>query len=222
MKADIILVGNAIFDSIIENPFKGYVAIKDNKIFEVSRNHDYSGLIDYHTEIRKYDNQLIMAGFHDSHTHLLMAGMYGIYANLLDARSEEESAMMVRESAEGQSQDGWVIGFSWYHVFWDKRELPRKETLDVYFPNRPVCLINAEAHGAWVNSKALEIAGITKDTPDPFGGEIIRDSQGEPTGTLLESATGLITKFAFDLNVDEEKGFSHHLWKGRRPLVLHQ
>ncbi len=220
MKADIILVGNAIFDSIIENPFKGYVAIKDNKIFEVSRNHDYSGLIDYHTEIRKYDNQLIMAGFHDSHTHLLMAGMYGIYANLLDARSEEESAMMVRESAEGQSQDGWVIGFSWYHVFWDKRELPRKETLDVYFPNRPVCLINAEAHGAWVNSKALEIAGITKDTPDPFGGEIIRDSQGEPTGTLLESATGLITKFAFDLNVDEEKRILTSFMEGAKAFGI--
>ena len=205
MKADIILEGNAIFDSINERPYKGYLAIKGKKIIKVSKETDYSHLIGDGTDVRKCGDQLIMAGFHDSHTHLIMAGMYGIYVNLLKARSEEESARMVKEAADKSDDKGWVIGFSWYHVFWDRKEFPKKETLDELFPDRPVCLINAEAHGAWVNTKALEIAGISKNTPDPFGGKILRAERGEPTGTLLESATGLVTKHAFDLEPREEK-----------------
>lgn len=205
MKADLIISSNLIFDSVEEIPYEGYVAIRDEKIIEVGRGKVPDLLKDKNTEEKNYNDKLVMPGFHDSHAHLIMAGMYSTYVNLLNARSEEEAALMVKAAADADKmKDGWIIGFSWYHVFWDNKTLPNKASLDKYFPDRPVCLINAEAHGAWVNSKALEIAGINNETPDPFGGEIQRDENGEATGFLYESATGLVGKYAFVFSQEEE------------------
>ena len=221
MKADLIIIGNRIIDSVEENPFHGFIAISGNRILKVGRGENYHPWLGEDTQILTYHDQTIMAGFHDSHTHLLMAGMYRTYVNLSEARSEEEAAKMVWESVKNDlHKGGWVIGFSWYHVFWDHRELPTKKSLDYYFPEKPVCLINAEAHGAWVNSAGLSIAGITKDMPDPFGGKIERDSQGEPTGFLYESAVGLATKYAFVLNEEEEKQLIQSFQEGAKKFGI--
>lgn len=215
MTASLIIKSNAIFNSIEEKPFKGYVAVEKNKILKVGRDDQYGDFVNEETIIKEYGDQLVLAGFHDSHTHLLMAGMFKTYVNLADARSEEEAAKMVKDAADASpDKDGWIRGFSWYHVFWDNKTLPTKASLDRYFPDRPVCLINAEAHGAWINSKAMEIAGITKDTKDPFGGEIARDENGEPTGFLYESASGLATKHAFVFTPEEEKTIIREYMKG--------
>ena len=226
MKADIVIKSNAVFDSVAEKPFCGFVAVKGNKILDVGDQKDANEYIDADTKVLEYGDKLVMAGFHDSHTHLLMAGMFRTYVNLIDARSEEEAALMVKKAADAASarepmvpfggyeqpehppsseKDVWVIGFSWYHVFWDNRTLPTKKSLDQYFPDRPVFLVNAEAHGAWVNSKALEIAGITNDTPSPFGGEIARGETSEATGFLYESAVGLVGKYALVFTPEQEK-----------------
>ena len=208
MTADMIIKGNAIFDSVSDKPFAGFVAVKGNRIAAVGKEMDsisqYAG---DDTKIIDAGDRLVMPGFHDSHTHLILAGMYKTYPNLGSARSEEEAAVMLKEYYDSQPGDGWVYGFNWYHVFWDKKELPRKETLDRYFPDRPVFLINAEAHGAWVNSLALEIAGVTADTPDPFGGEIARDENGEPTGFLYESAIEYVAAHALIFTEEQEKTF---------------
>ena len=206
MIADIIIKSNAIFDSIEQNPYEGFVAIKGNKIIGVGEGSNAETYLGAETKVYEYADKLVMAGFHDSHTHLLMAGMFKSFVNLLDARSEAEAVLMVKNSVDQSiDKEGWIIGFSWYHVFWDSKILPTKKSLDEYFPDRPVFLVNAEAHGAWVNSKALEIAGITKETPDPFGGEIARDEMGEATGFLYESAVGLVGKYALVFTPDQEK-----------------
>ncbi|WP_027398621.1 amidohydrolase [Anaerovorax odorimutans] len=207
MKANIVVKSNYIFDSISERPYAGFVAAKGNKIIAVGPSDEANRYIDSDTVIYEFEDKLVMAGFHDSHTHLLMAGMFKIYVNLGSARSEEETAKMVKDFYDKNPYDGWVFGFNWYHVFWDIKELPNKKTLDKYFPDKPVFLLDAEAHGAWVNSKALEIAGITKDTPDPFGGEIARDENGEPTGFLYESAIAIVAKYAFEFNEEQERAF---------------
>ena len=215
MKADVIISSNLIFDSVEELPYQGYVAIKDKKIFEVGRGDAPDLLKDTNTVVKNYVDKIVMAGFHDSHSHLLMAGMSKSYVNLLNARSEEEAALMVKKAADfDKKKDGWLVGFGWYHVFWDNRTLPTKGSLDKYFMERPVCLINVEAHGAWVNSKALEIAGITKDTPDPFGGKIQRDKNGEATGFLYESATGIVGMHAFVFSEEEEMEIIKAFLKG--------
>lgn len=205
MKADMIIKSNCIFDSINDEPFGGFVAVKDNRIIAVEKNKDSSSYMGELTVVKEFDDNTVMAGFHDSHTHLIMGGLFKTYVNLADARSEEEAALMVKKAADkDKDKTGWVRGFSWYHVFWDNRTMPTAASLDKYFPDRPVCLIHAEVHGAWVNSKAMEIMGVTKNTSDPFGGKILRDKDGNPTGVFLEAATGLATKYAFDFTSDEE------------------
>jgi predicted amidohydrolase YtcJ len=150
--------------------------------------------------------QTVTAGFHDSHTHLLMAGMYTKYPDLSGYRSEEECAEAMSSAYAGKPNDGgWVIGFGWYHVFWDEKRMPTARSLDKRFPDRPVILLNAEAHGIWVNSKALEIAGVSASTPDPDGGEILRMPDGNPSGVLLEGACGLITRHAYEFTPEVER-----------------
>lgn len=208
MSANLIIKSNYIFDSVKDEPFAGFVAIKGNKIAAVETNYDnLDQWIGPETEIQDCQDKLVIPGFHDSHTHLILAGMYKSFINMGAAKSEEEAAKMLKDYEDTHPTSGWIYGFNWYHVFWDVKELPRKETLDKYFPDRPVFLINAEAHGAWVNSKALEIAGVTKDTPDPFGGEIQRDENGEPTGFLYEAAIELVAKDALVLNEEQERHF---------------
>lgn len=221
MKATMIITSDCIFDSLSESPFSGFVAVDGNRIIAVERGKNYSQYIQESTVIKEFKDNTVMAGFHDSHTHLLMAGLFKTYVNLADCRSEEETALKVKTAAEAQGSDeGWVRGFSWYHVFWDNRQLPTAKTLDKYFPERPVCLIHAEAHGAWVNTAAMKIMGITKDTPDPEGGLIVRDENGEPTGVLLEAATGLATKYAFDFTEEEEKAVIRAFMESAKTLGI--
>ncbi|MDR2354985.1 MAG: amidohydrolase [Clostridiales Family XIII bacterium] len=206
MKADLLIKSRAVFSGATDTPFPGYVAVRGNRIGAVGKGEGGAeDLIDGKTKVIDAGDRLVMPGFHDSHVHLLMAGLYRRYVNLIAARSEAEAARMTAEAAEKDPcKDGFVIGFGWYHVFWDEKRLPRKENLDRYFKDRPVLLVNAEAHGVWVNSKALALAGITRDTKDPFGGKIERDEHGEATGFLYEGASGLVTRHAFAFSPERE------------------
>lgn len=221
MTADIIIKSSAIYDSVGDAPFAGFVAVKGNKIAAVGKDavqaEEWKGS---DTKVYELGDKLVIPGFHDSHTHLILAGMYKTFINLGAARSEEEAARMLKEYCDANPSEGWIFGFNWYHVFWDVKELPRKETLDRYFPDRPVFLINAEAHGAWVNTKALEIAGVTKDTPDPFGGEINRDENGDATGFLYESAIELVAKHALVFSEEQEKTFLKKYMEGAAELGI--
>lgn len=216
MFADKIIKGGAIFDSVRKEPFSGYVAVKGNRILEVGRGgQDASHLTGPDTQTLTFQDETIMAGFHDSHTHLLMAGLFNTYVYLVNAKSEEEAVELTKAfDAENGGGSGWVYGFGWYHVFWESKAFPTHDSLDKAFPDRPVCLLNAEAHGVWANAKAMELAGVTKDTKDPFGGEIIRDADGRPTGVFLESAAGLITKHAFVFTPEQEKMIIKSYLKG--------
>ena len=221
MTADLILKSKCIFDSVSDEPFSGYVAVKDQKIMTVGHgDEDLRGITGPETEVFNLGDKTVMPGFHDSHTHLILAGMSKTYADLGDARSEEEAAEILYNFEKGNPSAGWVYGFNWYHVFWEVKKLPNKETLDKYFPDRPVILFNAEAHGAWVNSKALEIAGVTCDTPDPFGGEVARDEYGEPTGFLYESAMSLVTKHALQFTEEQERTYLTNFMKSAAQLGI--
>lgn len=205
-QADMIIFGNAIFDGISEEPYQGFVVINGNRIAEVNRGFPKRDDFGMDTLWIDAGDRLVSAGFIDSHVHMLMAGLFEKYANLLDARSEEETVQIVQKRTEELGEtEGWIYGFSWYHYFWEKKDLPTKKSLDSVFPDRPVFLLNWEAHGCWVNSKALELCGITKDTPDPDGGRIERDENGEPTGILHESAMGLVTIQAMEFSKEREK-----------------
>ena len=206
-KADLIVKSNHVFDGLKDMPEPKTIAIKDKKIVATGNEEQIKPLIGPDTKVMDVGDRLVTYGLHDSHVHLILAGMYQKHVNLSAAKSEEEAVEMLRDFEQKNPSDGWVIGFGWYHVFWDNKSLPTKKSLDAYFPDRPVFLLNAELHGAWVNSKAFEIAGITKDTQDPFGGSFDRDENGNPSGFLYETALGEVAKFALQFPVAREKEY---------------
>jgi predicted amidohydrolase YtcJ len=99
----------------------------------------------------------------------------------------------------------WITGFGWNNTIWDDKSYPTKEDLDAVAPNNPVVMERTDGHMIWVNSKALELAGITKDSKNPQGGEILRDAAGNPTGCLTDTAGEPVQKLIPALSADREK-----------------
>ncbi len=205
MKADKIIVGNAIFTGLNEKPFSGFIAIKDSKIFNVGEHATtYSKWVDKHTEIIHAHDSLVLPGFHDFHLHLWLGAMFETFCNLTFCSTEEEAAKAVYEYSQLHPQDEWIIGFGWHHVRWPNQELPTRHSLDAVLPDRPVVLLNEEAHSAWLNSAALQKLGIHENTEEPPFGEIVKDENGQPTGFLYETAVKLATS-AFSFTEEEHK-----------------
>lgn len=197
--ADMVLSSNAIFTCTHEEPQCGAIAISGNRIMAVGLKDDIASLIGPDTKVYDYKDELIVPGFHDSHVHMILSSLLLDSVNLLDAKSEDEAARKVYEFSKQRPDDPWILGFSWYHVFWDKKVLPTRHSLDKYIPDRPVLLLDAEGHGAWINTKAMKVCGIDRNTKSPQYGEIFKDENGEPTGYLHDLAMGLGVCKAYDL-----------------------
>jgi predicted amidohydrolase YtcJ len=131
---------------------------------------------------------VVTPGLTDAHVHLTLWALARRRVDLNAARTLDEGLAAVADAAK--SGEGWVRGIGWDRHRWGG--LPTREPLDRACPDRPAFLHSHDLHGAWVNSEALRRCGITRDTPDPLGGEIVRDAGGEPTGVLLEKAVRLV------------------------------
>jgi len=215
--ADIVVAGDCIFDGINAKITNGAVAISKNRIIKIGSLEEVNQLVTKETRQYQFNDKLIMPGFNDNHVHIFCGSLSEESVNLHDAKSEQEAALLVNQFAKENPGEDWIIGFGWYHVFWEECQLPTKFSLDYHMPDKPVFLINAELHGAWVNSKALKICGITANTPDPPYGKIERDSHGNPTGFLYETAMGLVSDYAFHLKEERKKEiFERFLQKAAR------
>lgn len=204
--ADIIIQGASFFPGLNLPEDYDYIALKDSRILSMGKGQCWKQYCGPETQVLELTKeQLVVPGFHDSHLHLLMSALNYHYVDLFDVRSEKEAAELVAEFAKSHPDDEWIIGLNWYHMDWDRKELPTKKSLDRHLPDRPVFLINTEVHGAWVNSKALEVCGIDDSTPDPESGEIVRDEKGEATGYLNETAMSLCAVVALTFDIPKEK-----------------
>lgn len=192
IKADHLFLGNAIFTGCCRQTVSGGVAVKGNKIIAVASQEKIFEWADKKTNVIDCKDRLIMPGFHDSHFHVAHGVLRENGVDLSGAKSEEEAAVMVAEFAREHPEEPIIFGFYWYHMNWDRKELPAKTSLDRLIPDRPVVLYRVESHGAWLNSKALEMCRITKDTIPPEGGDIVKNSAGEPSGYLHEYAIFLM------------------------------
>lgn len=208
---NLVVKSTCIYDSIGDLPFAGYIEIEDDRIKKIVKGESscYSDKNRY--EVYDCGDRTITAGIIDSHVHLFLGSLHNATVDIFDTDTEEEAAECLYDFYKNRD-DEWVIGFRWCQFKWPDEKLPSKASLDKYFPDRPVVAFNDELHGIWVNSKALEICGIDKDTQDPDGGTIVRDENGEPTGFLLEqSAMELVTKKALVVSPEKEeeliKGF---------------
>lgn len=134
---------------------------------------------------------IVTPSFVDSHVHMSQGGIEQLRCDLTACGSAEEVAAEIIRYAAANPDVEWVLGGGWRMPHF-AGGTPLKEDLDRLVPDRPAYLINADHHGAWANSRALELAGITADTPDPVDGRIERDADGTPTGTLHEGAADLV------------------------------
>ncbi|MFF9165468.1 MULTISPECIES: amidohydrolase [unclassified Streptomyces] len=143
------------------------------------------------TEVVDLAGRLLLPGFQDAHVHPVPAGLELTQCDLTGARTAEETVAAVRAYAAAHPEREWITGGGWSMEAF-AGGTPTKELLDAVVPDRPVYLPNRDHHGAWVNSRALERAGVTRHTPDPADGRIERDASGEPSGTLQEGAMQLV------------------------------
>lgn len=186
-------------------PYAEAVVVEKNKIKFVGSTKEAKKLIDASTEVIDLEGKLMLPGFNDSHLHFTSGGSYLLGINLRPALSKEEFANIIKDYAKDPAssrQDGttprlydWITGGRWDHELWTDKSLPTKELIDSITPNTPVFVSRIDGHVALANSKALELAGITKYTRDPDGGLIERDPEtGEPTGILKDNAMDIVFK----------------------------
>lgn len=136
----------------------------------------------------------VFPGFTDSHGHFVELGASLSTLNLVGLRSAQAVAEMVRKRAFEVPSGRWVNGRGWDQNLWPGGQFPTHQILDEAAPDIPVYLIRIDGHAVWVNAAAMERAGISRATPDPSGGRIVRDSKGEPTGVLVDAAVELLAQ----------------------------
>jgi predicted amidohydrolase YtcJ len=174
------------------------VAIRGDRILAVGSLADVEGFMGDDTEVLDLEGQLAIPGFIDSHAHFMGIGFAQLQLNLNDVANWDEVVSMV-EAAVAQAEPGTLIqGRGWHQEKWDRVPQPNVDGLPIHLslsavsPNNPVILGHASGHATYANARAMEMAGITRDTQPPAGGEIVRDPRGNPIGVFRETASGLL------------------------------
>ncbi|KOR85659.1 amidohydrolase [Bacillus sp. FJAT-22058] len=204
-KADIVLSSDAIFTGLTHEPTSGAIAILGDKILSVGSKAEIEPFIGSGTKVFNYGNQLIMPGFHDFHLHIMFSALSLTSINLFEARSAQEVAAKVLEFSKECPEEDWIIGMQWDAGYWHDKQEPHYRILDAVIPDRPVVLFHAEGHYTWVNSKAMELAGVTEDIRDPDFGRFERDKNGLLTGILYEEAQQIVLKEALRLTQNKKE-----------------
>jgi predicted amidohydrolase YtcJ len=185
--ADLVIRSARIWTGEPQAPWASALAVRGGRIVAVGPDHAVEGLIGTETELIDAPAGLVLPGFIDSHVHLLSSGFELASVQLRDAASPEEFVRRIGARAAAMAPGEWIQGGSWDHQNWGG-ELPQRSWIDPVTPRHPVFISRLDGHMALANSKALELAGIDRDTPDVEGGEIVRDAEGLPTGILKDNA----------------------------------
>ena len=191
--ADLVLLNGAIHARAGDTVSVEALAVRDGLIVYAGSSAGAEASIGEGTRVIDLAGKMVLPGFHDTHMH--PRGGLGLAEPRLDDLESREAVLdSVRRYAAGHPELAWIRGRGWQLPVFPGAN-PRKEWLDSVAGDRPVYLSAADGHSAWVNSRALALAGITRETPDPPNGRIERDPRtGEPSGTLRESATGLVAR----------------------------
>jgi predicted amidohydrolase YtcJ len=192
--ADLVFLGGAVYTLDAGRSWAEAVAIEGGKIVFVGADRDVEAWIGPDTERVDLAGEMLLPGFHDAHVHPVYGGVQAQRCSLDGLGSVRAMLDEIRDCAEHTQTEGWLLASRWDLALFPDGNAP-KELLDEIAPDRPVFVAGVDGHSAWVNSKALEIAGVDRDTPDPPLGVIERDAvTGEPSGTLRESAMQLVSR----------------------------
>ncbi|MCU1264317.1 MAG: putative metal-dependent hydrolase with the TIM-barrel fold [Acidobacteria bacterium] len=191
--ADLVLKNGNIYTVNDKQARAEAVAVKGDRIVFVGSNAAAQRYVGTNTRVVDLHGQTVVPGLTDAHHHLSGVGFREMTLNLEGVTSLEDFLAKVKARVDRAKPGEWVTGRGWIETFWQPPVFPTRWDLDKIAPNNPVILGRADGHGTVVNSAALKIAGVGKDTPNPFGGEISKDKQsGEPNGMLLDAAQNLV------------------------------
>ncbi|MEN8006454.1 MAG: amidohydrolase [Candidatus Krumholzibacteriota bacterium] len=205
--ADLILTGGHVLTQT-DTPFPTpptAVAMAAGKILYVGSDDQALQTKGPETRVVDLKGATVIPGLVDSHCHLYGLGKSLAQIDLMGTGSPEQILEIVGRDAVKFAADSWIEGRGWDQNDWEIKEYPHRRMLDGIIADRPVLLRRVDGHAAWVNSEALRRASITRDTPDPEGGEILRDEQGEPTGILIDNAGALVSEKIPDIGAEETR-----------------
>jgi predicted amidohydrolase YtcJ len=197
-----------IYTNDPQHPWAAAMAVREGKIFCI-------GGIDTvmlecgggqeDAETIQLNGHFVMPGFNDAHVHLGAAGADMLAVQLNGTASVEELQKRLADAVAAHKEGEWITGSGWDHTLWPEKVFPTKQQLDAVSPKNPVLLTHVSGHVAVANSAALKIAGITKDSPNPKGGEIEHDANGEPTGMLKEGSAMSLVEQNIPERSDEQR-----------------
>ena len=191
--ADLVLTHATVWTGDAKRPRADAVAVRGEKILRVGTEAECRALAGEGTTVVDLGGGLVLPGFIDSHTHFLAGGFTLSSVRLRDAASRGEFAARIAAQARTLAPGDWVLNGDWDHERFAPPELPRRDWIDAVTPANPVCVNRYDGHMVLANSLALKLAGITRATPAPPGGEIVKDMRtGEPTGILKDAAMDLV------------------------------
>ena len=196
--ADLVLTNGHIVTMEATLPAAEALAVTGDRIVAVASAKKIKPYIGSSTRVIDLQGQTAIPGFIDSHAHFTGVGEARMILDLTKARNWEEIVALVQEAAREAKPGEWIRGRGWHQEKWDKRPEPNVDGLPFHgelskiSPDNPVMLEHASGHSCLANAKAMELGGVTKMTPNPAGGEIVRDAQGNPIGAFRETAQGLI------------------------------
>ncbi len=199
IEADLILANGSVFTVNQLQPKASCLAILGDRILAVGDSCQVYSFAGKSTQILNLEGKFVCPGFNDAHVHLLSGVKNMLEINVSEATTMRElQRIILREARKiiNHQPNTWLVGRGWDQNLFFNGNWPTRRYLDAVSPHIPIFLMRVCGHAAWVNRKALQIAGINKDTPDPEGGEIMRDpNTGEPTGILKEEAIKLVAQY---------------------------
>jgi predicted amidohydrolase YtcJ len=193
-EADLLIVGAPVYTADPARPWADAVAVRAGRVAAAGPERDLAELRGPSTRVLRLDGGLVLPGFQDAHVHTAAGGLELAQCDLHEVEPAAYAATVARYAADHPG-DPWVLGGGWVMDAFGTGG-PHRSALDAVVADRPVLLESTDGHSAWVNGLALELAGITRATPDPPRGRIERDAAGEPTGALHEAAMALVGDLA--------------------------
>lgn len=220
--ADLVLRGGRIVTLEESVPQAQALAARDGRIVAVGSDADIAAYIGSATQVIELDGQFAMPGFIEGHGHFTGIGENKVNLDLIGTTSWDEIVQMVGRAVEKAKPGQWIIGRGWHQEKWistpqpDVEGFPTHQSLDKVSSKNPVVLTHASGHASFVNARAMELSSITRTTPNPNGGEILKDTKGNPTGLLRETASGLVRRGAGEPRPTAEEAEA----RGRHVLEL--
>ena len=196
--ADLVLTNGNIVTVDDGNPTAQAIAIREGKILAIGSAVAIDEFVGRQTEIIDLKGQTAIPGFIEGHAHFNGVGQAQLQLNLMSVSNWDEVVAMVEEAANSAEPGELILGRGWHQEKWDRAPTPNVEgiplhiTLSAASPNNPVLLTHVSGHAVYANAKAMELSGIDNTTPNPSGGEIIRDGMGNPIGYFRETASRLL------------------------------